>query len=303
MKKAKMKKNYRGIVLPLAIVLALVSSTPFAETSSSKPKTASHANSQHEKSPGGPGQIVKEASEAFKATETALKAINNKQPKQALAALEVASGNLHLLLSRDPALNLVPISIQVQMIEGIHDLKLIKKLEDDLEDLVDDGHYQAARPIIDSLVDELRITTVYLPLATYPAAIDQAAPLIDAGKLEEAKQVLIDALSTYVIEEDVTPLAIIHAEEKLTEAFRIERSEDLSKQEVKIKIEKLINSAEQDIKIAQALGYGTKDNYALLYEGIDALKKDIGLSGYKGEWLKLKKTLSNLKNKIVHPGG
>ena len=248
-------------------------------------------------------QIVKEASDAFKATETAYKALDNNQPKQALAALEVVSGNLHLLLARDPALGLIPIDFQVQVLEGVTDLKTIKKLQDELDDLIDDGHYQAARPIVDSLVDEIRITTVYLPLATYPAAIDQIAPLIDAGKLDEAKQQLINLLGTYVSEQEVTPLAIIRAEEKLTEAFQIEHKSDLSKQETKNKIEKLVKDAEQEIKVAQALGYGSKDDYEDLYDSINALKKAIGTAGFKGEWAKIKKSISAFKNKIVHPRG
>ena len=248
-------------------------------------------------------EIVKEAADAFKATETALIALNNDQPKQAQAALEVVSGNLHLLVARDPALGMVPIDVQAQVIEGVTDLKTIKKLEDDLEDLVDAGRYQAARPIMESLVDEIRVTTVYLPLATYPAAIDKIAPLIDAGKIDEAKQQLLDVLDTYVAEEEVTPLAIIRAEEKLTEAFQVEHKSDLSNQETRNKIEKLVEAAQHDIKVAQTLGYGVKDDYEVLYDGIDALKKAIGTSGFKGEWAKIKKSMAAFKNRIVHPRG
>ncbi len=303
-KNLKLKKTFQVAAIPLAVSLSLATFAPQVLAISSKHTLTKHIDSNiQKKETGHRKQIVKEAADAFKATETALKALDNNQPKQAVAALQVASGNLHLLLARDPALNLVPIDIRVQFIEGIHDLKTIKQLENDLEDLIDDGHYQAARPIIDRLVDEVRITTVYLPLATYPATIDQVAPLVDAGKMDEARQVLIDVLNTYVIQEEITPLSIIHADEKLTRAFQIEHTADLSKQETKNKIEKLVNKAEQDIKIAETLGYGTKDDYTILYDGIDALKQAIGSGGFKGEWLKLKKSLSNLKNKIVHPQG
>lgn len=167
-------------------------------------------------------QVIKEAADAAKATQTALIALNNNQPQQAIAALQVASGNLHLLLARDPSLGMLPIDFQIQVIEGVNDLKTIKILEDELDDLIDDNYYQSARPIMDSLVDEIRVTTVYLPLATYPATIDSVTPLIDAGKLEEAKQVLYDVLETFVSKEEVTPLSIIRAEDKLSEAFQIE---------------------------------------------------------------------------------
>jgi hypothetical protein len=213
----------------------------------------------------------------------------------------VVSGNLHLLLARDPALGLIPIDIRVQILEGVTHLKKIKQLEDELEDLIDDEQYQAARPIVDSLVDEMRVTTTYLPLAIYPAAIDKVVPLIDAGKSDEAEMALITVLDTFVTEQEITPLAIIRAEGNLTEAFQLEHTGDLSKQETKNKIEKLVKEAEQHVKVAQALGYGTKNDYEPLYHGIDALKKAVRKSRIKGEWEEIKKSISTFKNKIIHP--
>ncbi|MFK5947736.1 MAG: YfdX family protein [Methylococcales bacterium] len=248
-------------------------------------------------------QVIKEAADAFKATATALKALQNDQPKQALAALEIVSGNLHLLLERDPSLGLIPIEKQVEVIDGVKNLKTIKQLESELEDLIDDGKYQTARPIVDSLVDELRVTTVYLPLATYPSAIDRIGPLIDAGQINEAKSQLIEILNTYVSDQEVTPLAILQAEGDLTEAFQIEREGDIAKQETKDKVNKLVIAARQNIKVAEALGYGTKDNYEVLYNSIDALTEAIRNASIKNEWIEIKKSLSVFKNKIVHPRG
>jgi len=245
-------------------------------------------------------QVIKEALDAAKATQTALLALNHNQPKQALAALQVVSGNLHLLLARDPSLGMLPIDIQVQVIKGITDLKTIKALEDKLDDLIDDDYYQAARPIIDSLVDEIRVTTVYLPLATYPNAIDSIAPLIDAGKIDEAKKALFDVLDSFVVEEEVTPLSIIRAEDDLSAAFQIEHKNDLSKQVTKDKISDLVFAAHQNIKVAEALGYGTKDDYEDLYDSMDALEEAIGESGFKSEWSRVKKSLGSFKNKVIH---
>lgn len=295
-------------VIPLALSLPL---TAFAKETTKTPLTttgkAIAANNKDvaadKKMANIRKEIVKEAADATKSTQTALSALHKKHPKQALAALKVASGNLDLLLARDPTLGMLPIDFQIQVFEGVRNLKTIEKLEDELEDLIDDKRYQSARPIVDSLVDEIRVTTIYLPLATYPAAIDLAAPLIDEGKLDEAKQVLYDALETLVSTEEITPLSIIRAEEKLSEAFQIEHKGDLSKQETKDKIAKLVKDANQNIKVAQALGYGTKDDYEFLYDSMDALKKAIGTDGFKGEWSKVKKSLSAFKNKIVHPRG
>jgi hypothetical protein len=247
--------------------------------------------------------IVKEAVDAAKATQTALKALFNDQPKEAIAALQVASGNLHLLLARDPALGLVPIDIQVQILAGASNLKTIKRLEDELNDLIDDKKYQEARPIIESLADEIRISEIFLPLATYPSAIDQVMSQINAGKLSDAKQTLISTIDTLIYEQEITPLSIIRAEDKLSEAFQIQRKEDLSKQVTKDKISHLVIDAHQEIKVAEALGYGVKTDYELLYDSMETLKKSIGTAGFEGEWIEIKKSLSSFKNKIVHPHG
>lgn len=298
----------RAVIMPLALAMPIAAfsgvGAQTAEVPVEKDVTAQKVDASINKTKTNlQKEIAKEATDAAQATQTALKALNNNQPKQALAALEIASANLHLLLARDPSLGMLPINYRVQVIEGISDLKTIKSLEDELEDLIDDKHYQAARPIVDSLVDEIRVTVVYLPLATYPAAIDSVVPLIDAGKLEEAKQALYDTLNTLISTEEITPLSIIRAEEKLDEAFQIEHTGDLSKQDTKDKIAKLVNDANQNIKVAQALGYGTKEDYEIFYDSMDALKKSIGTEGFKGAWSKAKETMSSFKNKIVHPRG
>lgn len=310
-----MNMTFRMAVIPLALALALGSVNTQAgqktavpdiksTTADSKKLTTKKSVSKNKQTLiKTHKQVVKEAADAFLATETALLAIHNKQAQHALAALQIASGNLHLMLARDPSLSLVPIDVEVQIIEGVHDLKTIKKLQDELDDLIDDKRYQDARPIVDSLVDELRVTTVYLPLATYPATIDSIAPLVDAGKWDEAEEKLVAVMNTFVSDEVITPLAIIRAEEKINEAFQIEYTAGSLKQADKDKITLLIKDAKQHIKIAEALGYASEYEYKPLYDDIDELKKAIGTDGFKGEWAKIKKSMSALKNKIIHPRG
>lgn len=301
MNKNKLTLNTAIGVAVIPLMLSMPLTTHAAVAANTPTSAISHNLTTSIKDFSTGKQIAKEAADAANSTQTALRALSNNQPIQALAALQVTSGNLHLLLARDATLNVVPIDVQVQVLEGPTDLKTIKKLEEKLGDLIDDKHYQEARPIIESLVDEIRMTVISLPLGTYPAAIDRAVPLIDAGKLSEAKNELIKALDTLVYERDITPLSIIRAEDKLNEAFQIEHKEDLSKQETKDKISQLVNDANQDVKVAEALGYGTKKDYELLYDGIDALKQSVGTSGFEGEWTKIKNTISGFKNKIVNP--
>ena len=248
-------------------------------------------------------QLVKEAVDAAIATQTALKALANNQPKEALAALQVASGDLHLLLARQPALALVPIDIQVQVLEGPAYLKVIKSLKNQLIGLINDEKFQDARPILDGLVDEIRVTVASLPLGAYLATIDQVIPLINAGNLSEAKLELIKALDTLIYTQEITPISIFRAEDKLNQAFQIEHKEDLSKPENKDKISNLLIKTNQDINVAEALGYGTKKDFEPLYKEMDTLKKSIGTAGFESEWQKIKNALSTFKNELIHPHG
>ena len=247
--------------------------------------------------------VVQEAADAVKETEKALKALESDKPKEALAALEAASGKLDILLSTEPMLGLIPIDFQTQVFDIDADLKAIEKIEKQLNELIDGHQYQLARSVLDDLASEIRVTVVNLPIATYPAAIKAIAPLIDAGKIDEANDALYAVLSTLVITEEVIPLPIVRAEALLSEAFRIEHTSDLSKEESRKKIDKLIDDAGTQIKIAETLGYGDKKDYKLLYDGMDALKKTIRTEGFVTELDKMKKALSDFKNKIVHPAG
>lgn len=73
---------------------------------------------------------------------------------------------------------------------------------------------------------------------------------------------------------------MVWAEHKLRQAFQIEHKEDITKQEAADKIAELVDDANRQIKVAQALGYGTKDDYQVLCDSIDMLKKSVGTAGF-----------------------
>ena len=307
MKKSPLQKNINLLLVTLAVMilpLHTCAANPKTHNQSTIVKTKTREQAESKKRDAlveKRKEIIEEAVDAAKATQKALKALDNDQPKQALSALRVASGNLDLLLARDPDLGLIPIDVQAQVFETNADLAMIKRLEDDLEDLIDDHRYSEARTLLNSLADEIRITKVLLPMAVYPAAISESARLIDAGKMDEAKNSLYDALDTLVIMHEIIPLPVLRADALLTQAFQIEHKSDLSKKETRDKIEALVDGTRTELKIAQSLGYGEKDDYGDLYDGMDALKKSIGKSGFKGKWQEMKKSISSLKNRLVHP--
>jgi hypothetical protein len=130
---------------------------------------------------------------------------------------------------------------------------------------------QAARLLLDNLVSELNVTTINLPLATYPAAIKEAVRLIDADKPQAARQVLMAALSTLVIEKQATPLPLIYAESIVEVAADI--AGDESKADAAIA---MLADARYQLQLAEALGYGEQDEeFAAIRDDIETLEEQI----------------------------
>jgi hypothetical protein len=107
------------------------------------------------------------------------------------------------------------------------------------------------------LASEIVIAVTNIPLASYPAAVKAVVPLIDQGKIEEAKAALQLALSTLVETLSVIPLPILRAKllvkraEPLTEDGQ--RSEASNE-----RLQTLLNEARQQLEMAELLGYGKR---------------------------------------------
>lgn len=66
----------------------------------------------------------------------------------------------------------------------------IKKAVKEAEDYLEEGKVQDARTLISGLMSQIDIRVTSISLATYPAAIKAVTPLIDQGKIDEAKAAL-----------------------------------------------------------------------------------------------------------------
>ena len=160
---------------------------------------------------------------------------------------------------------------------------------------MEDGEVQKARVLVGNLGSEIQFRTTNIPLATYPAAIKAITPLIDAGKIDEAKKALQTTLNTLVITTDVLPLPTLRAERLLKQAQTLAEKKDRSKEESD-KLSAHIKGARDQLKMAELLGYGKKKDYKPMYEQLDEIEKKSadGKSG-QGWFDKIKKQLSDLK--------
>lgn len=261
--------------LPVADAYAVNSKNANSKTSSQVEQKKQDQTAEKRK------ETLSEAIDAIDDTIAALKALDAKNSKLALEKLKEATGQLEIILARDPGLALAPANVSAATFDILSGLDDIKKARKEIEALIDDGHLQDARRAMSHLASETVIRTTNIPLATYPTAIKDAAKLIDEGKTEEAKNALQGALNTMVVTEKVIPLPVVQAEMFLKQAETLAENKERKPEQSK-EMDDLLNSAETEIKLAQELGYGTKDDFDHFYDEIAEIRKKTsdGKSGF-----------------------
>ncbi|MDD5275640.1 MAG: YfdX family protein [Methylovulum sp.] len=246
-------------------------------------------------------QITDEARYAVSGTQQALLSLENNDTKTALTLLQDVSKKLAAMLAKNPGLALLPADIEADVFDFEGDADAIKKEIKQADDLLDGGNLQSARQIMAELASEMQITTISIPLGTFPAAIKNAETLIAAGKTNEAAQVLDEVLNTLVAVTEIIPLPLLRAEALLTEASVLEHNGDMSKEQSRADVLILADAAKEKLNIAQLLGYGGKEDYQLLYTAIDEIKETLHSEKSASTWTKIKQNLTDLKNKIIQP--
>ena len=245
-------------------------------------------------------QLLKNAQVAIDETHKALDALDKNKNDEALAALERVTGKLDLILARDPKLALAPVSMETIVRDLYANQDTVRDAIKEARSELNDGKVQQARALLGGLASEAELQVTNIPLATYPAAIKAVAPLIDAGKKDEAKTALQMALNTLVIERFITPLPTVRATAMLGEAEKLTEKSGRSSDENK-KLHDLVENARQQLELGETLGYGIPEDYKPLYAQLDDIqsKTEGGKSG-KGIFDTIKASLKGLKDRILH---
>ena len=206
-------------------------------------------------------QLLKDAQSAIEETQKALDALDQGKKDEALAALERVTGKLDLILARDPKLALAPVNVATVVRDLYANKDTVKATIKEARSDLNDGKVQQARALLGGLASEAELQVTNIPLATYPAAIKAVAPLIDAGKKDEAKAALQLALNTLVVERFITPLPTVRALAMLGEAEKLAGKSGRSNDENK-KLHDLVENARQQLELGETLGYGTEKTTA-----------------------------------------
>ena len=236
-------------------------------------------------------QVLDEAVSALSLTKSALAALDGKDTARALATLAEVTGKLELIVAREPTLALAGVDVRTIVHDLFANTETIEAMTDEALDALKHGEVQQARHV---LASEIVITVTNIPLASYPAAVKAVVPLIDQGKIEEAKAALQSALSTLVEERSVLPLPVLRAKLLLKRAEPLvedgQRSEASNE-----RLETLLNEARQQLEMAELLGYGKRKDFEPLYAELKKIKEKTGGGGFGKGWLdEVKAKLSRL---------
>lgn len=215
--------------------------------------------------------LVAEAVSALQETQAALDRLAGNDTRGAVEALARATGKLDIVLAADPKLALAPVDVRVAVHDVITTPDAVRALRTRAEAALDDGRLQDARHLIADLASEHVIDVTSLPLATYPAAIKQAAALLHDEKPGEAVAVLETALSTLIVEETVIPLPLARAEALLARAQPLSERPQRSAEE-QAALQGLLADARTQLDLARALGYATKRDLDALYDALKAIE-------------------------------
>ncbi|WP_460216795.1 heat resistance protein YfdX2 [Escherichia coli] len=239
-------------------------------------------------------QVLDEAVSALSLTKSALAALDGKDTARALATLAEVTGKLELIVAREPTLALAGVDVRTIVHDLFANTETIEAMTDEALDALKHGEVQQARHVLALLASEIVITVTNIPLASYPAAVKAVVPLIDQGKIEEAKAALQSALSTLVEERSVLPLPVLRAKLLLKRAEPLvedgQRSEASNE-----RLETLLNEARQQLEMAELLGYGKRNDFEPLYAELKKIKEKTGGGGFGKGWLdEVKAKLSKL---------
>lgn len=220
--------------------------------------------------------------------------LDANKTKEALAALELATGKLELVLARDAKLALAPVDVRV-ITHDIHaNVESVKKAVKLSRELLGDGEVQKARPIVANLASEIVIETDNLPMATYPAAIKSAARLVDSGKIDEAKAELARALNTLVVIQVVLPLPVLRAEAAIAKAEKLAETDKRDAKQNE-ELSTLLSSVRTEIELAQILGYGKKEDFKPIFDQVKSIEqKSAGGKSGNGWFDELKTRIQKL---------
>ncbi len=301
-----MKKSHslKKAITPLAVAAALISAPAAFAAGDMAGQTATAARGATEKQERAEARknrarIIADAAAAVVETRTALTALEKNDRDAAMKALERAIGKLEAVLARAPEMALTPVDVQTEILDLYADIAAVRAAKEKVRELLDDGRLQEARRLMSGLASEIVIRVVNVPLASYTAAVKAIVPLVDQGKTAEARKALEDVLRTLVVTEYAVPLPLLRVDEMMARAKVLSEKENRSEAEQK-ELNGILKAMRTELEFAEALGYGTKEEYAAFYKEIASIEEKVAGGKFgKGYFETLTDELAKLRDRLT----
>ena len=240
-------------------------------------------------------KLVQEALESLKLSAKAVDELNKNKVEEAKKSLELALGKLESILASEHTPKLLPIENQIVIKNFVGTSDDVKKALAKVKTLLGLGKVQEAGELLISLQSEIDITTVSLPLASYPDALKLASKYLIEKHPAKAKHVLEIALNTFAQDEQIIPIPLINALELVAVASKIAKDD-------KEQALKHLALAKDDLKKAELLGYvsSSTTTYKQLDELIEKTEKEVkGPNKAEKLFKELVDKLKDFKEKIL----
>ncbi|NPA81296.1 MAG: YfdX family protein [Epsilonproteobacteria bacterium] len=287
----------KKIVLSAVVAALLSGSSLFASeaTKATSNQAVAEAKAKIEKQ-NKDVKIIKEAVEAVALTNEVLMDLDKGKKEDAIKKIEKAIGKLEVVMAAPNAPALIPIDSAVEVATFNGSLKDIQVALITVKALLKENKVQEARRLLNTLRSEIVLKTVNLPLASYPSALKLAAKFLHEDRIDEAKNVLTQALLTFVTIETITPIPLLKAQALIAEAEKAAKEKDKQKALENLK------AAKENLKIAEALGYTSESDttYKMLEDSIENIEKEVkGKNAAEKLFEELKAKLKEFKEKAV----
>ncbi len=246
-------------------------------------------------------KVVKEAAQALDEIKRGRQALDAKDQAAATRHLQSALGKIEAAIAIDPAVEFVPLEREYITLDAIKTEQEALFAKRTVEGFLRRGRVQDARLLMKDLASELDVRTTALPLVAYADAIKLALPLVVNKDYAGAAKIIDTALNTIVTTDKILPLPIIRMAAAIEAAQKVEADNASLNSEQKTLVLADLDYADEQMRLAVALGYADKDAYKATRKLIKLMKKNVvakksNTKNYVNALKGVKKTNADLKS-------
>jgi len=244
---------------------------------------AKDAKQVRENLPRAPKEVIN----GLKATMQAVISLEKKEDKKAEEALEKATKEFDAALKTDPKLKLVPVGLEVNVVNHAITLDEAKRVKREADKLLRKDRPQEAIMLLSTLINQVSYTTEYVPMELYPAATKKALEALKKGKKEEAIAALATGFNSIVETKITIPTSLLVAQAAIDSARKFGKGKEKE-------AEALLELARNQVELAKLEGYMTRHDteYKTLMSEIKKLERRV-----KGKGI-IEKDYNTLKAKF-----